>query len=237
MGFYISISNGLLENDHQKRMGPAVWQFMWLIDKVTKIDEDGTGWVLGGKPIHLQDLANSVTEDTVSRNLQRLELEGYIVINHAPYGLIIKVLKTKKRFGKNVEPTSAKMPGGVGKNVEPPSIQFRGQDNKTVKAKFFSNPLMNKIQETYPDRNYDFQFDLMIDWYISKKRKLPQNISAFSNWLKFTKPDELIQGERRRKIEKEDLDRRQKMLSETPRASEEKVQAMRDKMKGIIKSI
>ena len=46
--FYISVSNGLLQGSHQARMGAAVWQFMWLIDKVTRIDADGWGWVLGG---------------------------------------------------------------------------------------------------------------------------------------------------------------------------------------------
>jgi hypothetical protein len=50
--FYITVSNGLLKDDHRKRIGSAVWEFMWLIDKITRIDEDGKGWVLGGKPIN-----------------------------------------------------------------------------------------------------------------------------------------------------------------------------------------
>lgn len=101
MNFYISISNGLLKDDHQKRMGAAVWQFMWIMDKVTKIDSHGTGWVLGGKAINLDDLAENCSKVTVSRNLQRLQTEGYINLQHTPHGIIISVNKAKKRFNKN----------------------------------------------------------------------------------------------------------------------------------------
>ncbi len=111
------------------------------------------------------------------------------------------------------------------------------KNSKELKKQFFENPLMQKIQETYPDRDDEFQFDLMCDWWLKTKKKLPQNLSAMSNWLKNTKPDELIQAERRRKIEREDAAKKQKILDETPRASEEKLQALRNKMKGIGKSI
>ena len=47
------VSNGLLE--HKDRMGAAIWEYLWLIDKVTKDEPDGNGKfngvVLGGKPI------------------------------------------------------------------------------------------------------------------------------------------------------------------------------------------
>lgn len=108
---------------------------------------------------------------------------------------------------------------------------------ENLKKTFFENPLMEKIQRIYPDRDYDFQFDLMIDWWKKSKKKYPQNLSAFSNWLKNTKPDELIQAERRRKIEREDLEKKHKMLIETPRANDEKIQEMRNKMNGIAKII
>ena len=91
--FYITISNGLLEGDHQTRMGAAVWQYMWLIDKVTRIDEEGWGWVLGGKPIQLDEIAGNVSRYTVSRNLRKLEKQRYIRIVHTPRGLLITVAK------------------------------------------------------------------------------------------------------------------------------------------------
>lgn len=101
--FYIQISNGLLQSGHRKRMGEAVWEFMWCIDHVTKIDDDGFGWVLGGKPIQLKDMTKDmeVHYTTVSRNIQKLVREGYIMVSYAPYGMIIKVSKAKKRFKKD----------------------------------------------------------------------------------------------------------------------------------------
>ena len=112
-GFYISVANGLLSKDHRERMGSAVWEFMWCLDKITMV-KDGIGYVLGGKPINLSDLAEQlgVTEMTVSRNLERLEEWGYIKKLRTPYGIVIKVMKAKKRFNKNVGSI------GLNKNVE-----------------------------------------------------------------------------------------------------------------------
>lgn len=100
--FYITISNGLLKDGHRKRMGSSVWEFMWLMDKVTKIDNEGIGWVLGGKPIKLQEMAKDMDmrESTISENLTKLEDEGYIKKITTPYGLSLRIIKAKKRFGK-----------------------------------------------------------------------------------------------------------------------------------------
>ena len=95
--FYITISNGLLEGDHHNRMGNSVWLFMWLIDKVTKIDEDGWGWVLGGKPINLEEIQH-IPRRSTQRYLAILKKEGYIEIIRTMRGIIIKVAKAKKRF-------------------------------------------------------------------------------------------------------------------------------------------
>ncbi len=106
--FYITISNGLLKDGHRQRMGSAVWEFMWLIDKVTKVNENGDGYVLGGKPIKLSELANEmrVREATISEHLSILEKEGYIRKTLHSYGVSIVVVKTKKRFGKSVNQIS-----------------------------------------------------------------------------------------------------------------------------------
>lgn len=99
--FFITISNGLLTAEHRKRIGPAVWEFMWLIDKVTRVDVDGKGWVLGGKPIKLEEISLGQHANTTSENLQRLRENGYIETIRTPYGMTIKVIKAKKRFTKN----------------------------------------------------------------------------------------------------------------------------------------
>src|SRR5947209_1541990 len=103
-GFFITISNGLLVDGHRKRMGAAVWEFMWLLDRITSITENGIGVVLGGRPIRLEELADDqVHINTTSRNLKTLEDQGYIQIVHAPYGLIITVNKANKVFAQKTE--------------------------------------------------------------------------------------------------------------------------------------
>lgn len=114
---------------------------MWLLDKITKVDDQGWGWVLGGKPINLDDLAKCVTRDTVSRNLHRLEHQGYIVLRHTPYGIVVKVAKAKKRFGRNVELGSAEMSNLPRKNVEP---------NKTVSVDSNSKTLVKSVATSSP---------------------------------------------------------------------------------------
>jgi hypothetical protein len=156
MDFYITISNGLLKDNHRKRMGGAVWEFMWLIDKVTQIDEQGFGWVLGGKSVKLKDLAMGTQKANTSKNLTRLAKHGYIMVKHAQYGLIIKVAKAQKRFnqknsrqgfqnGNSDSPRVSKMetqgfqndhPGGFQNDHPATSPNIGGQDNyidKTVR--------------------------------------------------------------------------------------------------------
>lgn len=132
--YYIGVSNGLLRDGHRKRMGEAVWEFMWLIDRVTRIDAEQRGYVLGGKPIQLSEIATGlgVHKATVSRNLSRLQAAGYISITHAPYGLIIVVQKAKKRFNRpatrmNISATR------YNRNVKPNIRQYSMTDTKTEK--------------------------------------------------------------------------------------------------------
>lgn len=104
-GFYIEVTNNLLEPKHRKAMGTAVWEFMWCLDKITKIDEIGIGWVLGGKPINLKSIAEDIgiTEPKISKNLNKLKNAGYIGIKRTPYGMIISINKAKKRFAQKVK--------------------------------------------------------------------------------------------------------------------------------------
>ncbi len=132
--FYITVSNGLLNDDHEERMGPAIWQYMWLLDKVTKIDDEGYGYVLGGKPINLKDIANKKSEVTISRNLKRLEEKGYIKMTHTPYGIVIKVTKAKKRFNKNDNPVEKER---INKNDKAPNENDKPD---------FKNDKPNKIE-------------------------------------------------------------------------------------------
>ena len=104
--FYFPVYSGLLTAQHREKIGPAIWEFLWLISKVTKeIEEEGETWgiVLGGKPVKLVEIAAELgeSERNAKRNLARLKEEGYIDAIRAPYGEIYKVRKSKKFARKN----------------------------------------------------------------------------------------------------------------------------------------
>ena len=161
-GFYITISNGLLKNGHRKRMGASVWEFMWLLDKITKIDDQELGWVLGGKPIKLREMADDleVSEITISENLGKLEEAGYIKKITAPYGLSIKVIKAKKRFKQMAKPLSKEVYANGETSFGKGETYFKEKlkPNKTIQL---DNTIDNNLKVTEqssefgnPDINY-----------------------------------------------------------------------------------
>jgi DNA-binding MarR family transcriptional regulator len=100
-GFYIEVSNNLLDAKHFKRMGESVWLFMWLLDKITTITLE-KGKVLGGKPIKFSDIKKDIgiSRSTYFRWMETLEAGGYINAIRTPRGKSIVVLRAKKRFKK-----------------------------------------------------------------------------------------------------------------------------------------
>lgn len=99
--------SGLLEPDHYKKIGSAIWLFLWCVSSTTMEQEkEGTVWgiVLGGKPMKLSEIAGyfGVNDKTVSRWMDALETHQYIDVTRAPRGLILKVRNSKKRTDKNV---------------------------------------------------------------------------------------------------------------------------------------
>jgi DNA-binding Lrp family transcriptional regulator len=101
-GYYIEISNRLLDPKHYQHMGESVWLFMWLLDKMTSISEDGVGKVLGGKPIKFSEVKEElgISERTYRRWVGRLLNNKYIQAIRTPYGLSMSVNKAKKVFGR-----------------------------------------------------------------------------------------------------------------------------------------
>lgn len=83
--------------EHCGRIGPALWEFVWLIDKITE-ELDGLGLVLGGAPVKIKRIATDLDrgEHTVRRNLDRLERENYIDRTRTPYGFTVKVRNSHK---------------------------------------------------------------------------------------------------------------------------------------------
>ena len=87
-------------------MGEAVWLYMWLLDKMTTVNENGTGKVLGNKPIKFSDIQEElgISRQTYGRWSDKLRSANYINTLRTPTGLIITINKAKK--GKLVKPKS-----------------------------------------------------------------------------------------------------------------------------------
>lgn len=130
-GFFIEVTNNLLDPKHRESMGTAVWEFMWCLDKITSIDEDGVGKVLGGRPIKLEEICKEIggVRRTTMRNLIQLEKHGYIGKRRTPYGIVLWVNKAKKRFGREVTRMSPRSAKNVTSNIR----QYKDSNNKNTR--------------------------------------------------------------------------------------------------------
>lgn len=122
MTYIIPVSNGLFE--HRERLGAAIWEFLWCIDRTTaeEVDEAGERWgvVLGGVPVKHQRIAEELGSSvrTVKRNLAHLKAEEYIITVRAPYGEIIRVRKNKKNFSEKRSAKTVPSEPREGPNME-----------------------------------------------------------------------------------------------------------------------
>lgn len=101
-GFGIYVKNNLLEPKHYVGMGEALWLYLWLLDKMTSVNEHGMGKVLSGKPITYEDVNEElpVSRQVYIRWIKRLRDAGYINTLRTPKGLVFTVNKAEKIFGK-----------------------------------------------------------------------------------------------------------------------------------------
>lgn len=85
-------------------MGKAVWLYLWLLDKMTSVDESGIGKVLGGRPVTYEEVENDL--GIARRNYQRyvtiLRENKYIQTTRTSRGFVIKVAKAHKVYGQSV---------------------------------------------------------------------------------------------------------------------------------------
>lgn len=131
-GFYVS--EGLLAPEHYKRIGPAIWEFLWLIDHETK---DG-GKVLNGAPITIERIRGELggCERIVRYHLQQLETFGYIKrvrLKHQTYTYTIthskKWLKAPVENCRSSEKHRQDIAGGSG-NIRPEAPAKNCRANK-----------------------------------------------------------------------------------------------------------
>ena len=119
-----TVSNGLLEATHVKRIGPAIWEFMVLIDMQTAPD----GTVNRGQPVTHSEIARRLGRGvrTVARNM--VLLKPYLEIQKTRRGgQIIRIKNPKKAFssatsGRASDPSSARSGNQALPHVAEPSL-------------------------------------------------------------------------------------------------------------------
>lgn len=122
-------------------MGISIWLFMWLDDKITKIDDKGVGWVLGGKPIKYEEYIKpelGISLATYTRWVKILSSYPYIKAIRTPYGISFRVFKAhknfKKRLIKSEESKSSLVRNLYDKNEESNKTIPVDNNNKTIEA-------------------------------------------------------------------------------------------------------
>ncbi len=136
----ITVSAGLLDPRHVKAIGTAVWTYLAVLDKQTSSD----GTVNHGDPIAAAKLGArmGLSQDTVLRHLERLQLAGYIHLTRQPYGWVIRVEKPKKLFkkrvGQSADSEQAENPQKCG--AESARLPGLYKEDKAVKAILPASP-------------------------------------------------------------------------------------------------
>jgi len=171
----LPISRGLLE--HKGRMGSAIWEFLWFVDKVTEDVPDGAGkfqgLVLGGRPVSLAQIASDLQEhvDTAKRNVKALELAGYIMRRRLPENRCAYVVANSRKWRwrdrrQCINATTRKgenppTDGGARAKMHPAQGQectHRDGENALANKETLHNLTKNVTKPTAPDT------DSLPDW-------------------------------------------------------------------------
>jgi DNA-binding transcriptional ArsR family regulator len=142
----IYVWNGILEPKHREGIGPALWEFLWCLDRITK-EKDGIGIVLGGKPVTYAEIAEDfgIPGRTVRRHMGRLEDKEYLILIRTPRGFSIRVPRSCKfaKLTKTATQTGQKWPLTVTKAAT--HCDKNGHSNK---SKQLSKQLEEAVEET-----------------------------------------------------------------------------------------
>lgn len=124
--YFLPVSSGLLEPKHVAAIGPAIWVFLWMVNKITR-DEEGEGIVLNGAAIRSQVIAEDLgfKDRSVRTHLDILCDGGYIRkerCGHVSNGFRYWVAKSKKwnkSIGENqpIDRLLAKKRHSIGENL------------------------------------------------------------------------------------------------------------------------
>lgn len=100
---YFRVFSGLLTSEHRKRMGSALWTFLWLIDHITDEEEDEetgqrSGLVLYGNVTGYSEIGADLgmSKSTIKEQCEKLQREGYISMEPTARGSRFTVNRSKK---------------------------------------------------------------------------------------------------------------------------------------------
>jgi hypothetical protein len=116
-GTHFDVYSGLLDPKHRKKIGAAIWTYLWLLDRQTAAD----GWVLGGKPIKAKEIGDTLGlhETKIRSHLHQLEEGHYLTSERTPYGFRLRVLRAKKFTQKRITENGNSGGGELPKTVTP----------------------------------------------------------------------------------------------------------------------
>lgn len=137
-------------------MKESVWLYMWLLDKITSVNEEGEGKILGGKPINYKDIDLGISRDIYVDWVNKLRAGGYITTLRTPRGLIITIHKTFKYFNQkndvpNTHITTSKKKSDVPKSpsdVPNTHMQYKTkQDKDNIPTGSWTKKILQKYEE------------------------------------------------------------------------------------------
>lgn len=118
------VTSGLLDSTHFEKIGPALWLYLWLIDKTTSDEEiDGVryGLVLYGHPISpaLVTAAFGLNRRTYQNQIRQLADTGYVILQRTGRGHIIRVTNSWKwKWRKKVKTYTTRPQGPARRHRE-----------------------------------------------------------------------------------------------------------------------
>src|SRR5690625_3657640 len=156
---YFRVYSGLLTPEHQKRIGSALWTFLWMIDHITDEPESNgerSGIVLYGNPVPYTKIGDDlgIGKSTVKRHCETLEKEEYIQMQITPRGNIYRVSKSKKwnnPLEKSADNGTHNKENRAESGTESAKYGTQGANNGTVSAGNEYSNINNSIKRQSKD--------------------------------------------------------------------------------------
>jgi hypothetical protein len=160
--YSIPVSNGILTPTHRRQMGPAIWVFLWMIDRTTKEipGQDGSleGMVLGGQQIRASVVAKDLDLSTraVHEHIELLCRYKYVRRIDGGVGLPAGyAVQNSKKWKKNQQPTTvihevdnlAEKRGPSRKSADLPRGFGAGVRGKARYPRGFPLPIRKTVQD------------------------------------------------------------------------------------------